>query len=54
VLGLAGATLATAICAFYPARLFAPGRRHLDGIAGFALFGSWALALLLLRAVALS
>lgn len=51
-LGLAGAALATGICAFYLLRLLAPGRRHLDGIAGFAVFGSWALALLLLRVLA--
>jgi hypothetical protein len=51
-LGVAGAALATAICAFYLVRLLAPGRRDLDGLVAFALFGSWALALLLLRTVA--
>ena len=53
-IGLAGAVLATAICAFYLARLRARGRRHLDGIAGFAVFGSWAVALLILRVVSLA
>lgn len=52
VLGLAGAALATAICGFYLVVLLAPDRRHADGIAAFAIFGAWALALLLLRLLA--
>jgi hypothetical protein len=49
--GLAGAGITTGICAVYLARLAAPGRRDLTGIAGFALFGSWAGALLALLAL---
>lgn len=52
--GLAGAALATAICAIYLVRLLAPERRHVDGLVGFGVFGSWALALLVLRLVELT
>ena len=45
-LSLIGAGIATAICAYYLLRLAAPSRRDLSGIAGFALFGSWAVGLL--------
>jgi hypothetical protein len=53
-IGLAGAALATGICATYLVRLAAPERRHIDGLAGFVVFGSWALALLILRVVELA
>jgi uncharacterized membrane protein YphA (DoxX/SURF4 family) len=46
--GIAGAAIVTGICAVYLVRLAAPGRRDVSGIAGFALFGSWAVALILL------
>jgi hypothetical protein len=49
--GLAGAGITAGICAVYLARLAAPGRRDPMGIAGFALFGSWAVALLVLLAL---
>jgi len=53
-IGLAGAALATAICAFYLLRMAAPARRHPDGLVAFTVFGSWALALLILRAIELA
>ncbi len=43
--GVAGAAIVTGVCAVYLIRLGAPGRRDISGIAGFALFGSWAVAL---------
>jgi hypothetical protein len=46
--GIAGAAIVTGVCAVYLVRLAAPGRRDGSGIAGFALFGSWAVALLVL------
>jgi hypothetical protein len=46
---IAGAALTTAICGLYLVRLGAPGRRDLSGIAGFAIFGTWAVALLALQ-----
>ena len=46
--GIAGAAIVTGICAVYLVRLAAPGRRDFSGIAGFALFASWAVALILL------
>ena len=49
--GIAGAAVITAICAIYLGRLAARGRRDLAGIAGFAVFGAWALALLVLQLV---
>jgi hypothetical protein len=35
----------TGVCLVYLVRLAAPGWRDVSGIAGFALFGSWAVAL---------
>jgi uncharacterized membrane protein YphA (DoxX/SURF4 family) len=46
---IAGAVLTTAICGLYLARLSVPGRRDPSGIAGFAIFGAWAAALLALQ-----
>jgi hypothetical protein len=46
--GLAGALIVIGVCAVYLGRLGAPGRRDTSGIAGFALFGSWAVALAVL------
>lgn len=46
---IAGATLTSAICALYLLRLAARGRRDPAGIAGFALFGACAAALLILQ-----
>ena|SRR6266851_1012193 len=46
--GIAGAAIVSGICAVYLVRLAAPGRRDVSGIAGFALFGSWAVALIVL------
>ena len=50
--GIAGGAIITGICAVYLARLAAPGRRDRLGIIGFALFGSWAVALIVLLAAA--
>jgi len=47
--GLLGAALTSAICVLYLVRLAAPGRRDGAGIAGFTLFGLWAVALLALQ-----
>jgi hypothetical protein len=46
--GIAGAAIITGVCALYLFRLAAPGRRDVFGIVGFALFGSWAVALTVL------
>ena len=46
--GVAGAAIVTGVCALYLIRLSAPGRRDASGIAGFTLFGSWAVALAVL------
>jgi hypothetical protein len=46
--GIAGAATLTAVCAVYLVRLAAPARRNASGAAAFALFGSWAVALLLI------
>ena len=46
---IAGTALTFAICVIYLSRLAAPGRRDRAGIAAFAIFGSWALALLALQ-----
>ena len=48
-LSIAGAALAVAVCVFYLARLAGPGRRDRAGLAGFALFGALACALLAVR-----
>jgi hypothetical protein len=48
-LSIAGSAAILAISCFYLLRLSHPTRRDAAGIAGFALFASWALALLLLR-----
>jgi hypothetical protein len=50
--GIAGGVMVIGVCAVYLARLGAPGRRDRSGIAGFALFGSWAVALVVLQAAA--
>ncbi len=49
--GLTGGAIIIGVCAVYLARLAAPGRRDASGIAGFALFGSWAVALVVLTAL---
>jgi hypothetical protein len=49
--GIAGASLALAISAVYLVRLSAPGRRDPAGLAGFALFGTLAAALLVVRLI---
>jgi hypothetical protein len=49
VLGLIGAAIVTVICLVYLVRLIAPGRRDASGIGGFALFGAWAVGLLVLH-----
>jgi hypothetical protein len=46
--GILGAALTAAVCAVYLVRLAARSRRNASGIAGFTVFGSWAVALLLL------
>jgi hypothetical protein len=48
---IAGASLTLAICAFYLLRLSAPRRRDPTGVAGFAIFGALALALLLVSSL---
>jgi hypothetical protein len=49
VAGVAGATAIAGICAVYLIRLAGPGGRDRSGLAAFAVFGSWALALLVLQ-----
>jgi len=48
-LSIAGAAAALTISCFYLARLAQPGRRDPAGLAGFAVFGALACALLALR-----
>jgi uncharacterized membrane protein YphA (DoxX/SURF4 family) len=48
-LGVAGAAIVTCVCLVYLVRLSAPGRRDGSGVAGFALFGAWAVGLLVLQ-----
>ena len=48
-LSMVGTAGIIAISCFYLLRLSHPDRRDPAGIAGFAIFGPWALALLLLR-----
>jgi hypothetical protein len=48
-LSAAGAAVITAVCCWYLVRLSGKGRRDSAGIIGFAVFGSWAAALLMLR-----
>lgn len=50
--GIAGIAIITGICAVCLGRLAAPGRRDRSGIIGFVLFGSWAVALVVLLAAA--
>lgn len=49
VCGVIGAAILSAVCLLYLIRLAAPGRRDGSGIAGFAIFGSWGVALLVLQ-----
>lgn len=49
LVGAAGAALTLAICGVYLVRLAARGRRDRAGIAGFAIFGAWAVGLLVLQ-----
>ncbi len=49
--GIAGAAVTAAVCAVYLIRLAAPGRRDGAGLAGFAIFGGCAVALLILQAL---
>jgi hypothetical protein len=51
IAGIAGAAILTAVCAVYLVRLSARARRSGSGIAAFALFGSWAVALLVILAL---
>jgi len=51
--GLAGAVVITIVCLVYLVRLAGPGRRDGSGIAGFALFGAWAVGLLVLQVLRL-
>lgn len=44
--GIAGAAVVVAVCAVYLIRLAARGRRDPAGLAGFAIFGACAVALL--------
>jgi hypothetical protein len=46
--GIVGAALTVVVCAVYLVRLVAPRRRNATGTVAFAIFGSWAVALLLL------
>jgi hypothetical protein len=52
VMSIVGAALALAVSLFYLARLADPGRRDPAGLAGFAIFGALACALLALRVTA--
>jgi hypothetical protein len=47
--GIAGAAAVCAVCAVYLIRLSAPRRRDPAGLAGFALFGACAVALLVIQ-----
>jgi uncharacterized membrane protein len=49
VLGVLGAAVLSGVCLLYLVRLSAAGRRDGSGIAAFALFGAWAVALLVLQ-----
>lgn len=49
IFGVVGAAVLTGVCLLYLVRLGAPGRRDGSGIAGFGLFGAWAIALLVLQ-----
>ena len=53
LVGLVGAVIITVVCLVYLVRLSAPGRRDGSGIAGFALFGVWAVGLLVLQVLRL-
>jgi hypothetical protein len=44
--GIAGAIVVCAVCAVYLVRLSAAGRRDTAGVAGFILFGAFAVTLL--------
>jgi hypothetical protein len=48
---LAGAAILTVVCLYYLVRIAAPSRRNRAGAFAFILFGSWALALLILQTV---
>lgn len=52
-LGLVGAVIITIVCVGYLIRLSAPARRDGSGIAAFALFGAWAVGLLVLQVLRL-
>jgi hypothetical protein len=52
VLGVVGAAVAVVISGFYLVRLAGVGRRDRAGVAGFAVFGALACALLALRITA--
>jgi hypothetical protein len=49
LVGAAGAALTSAICGVYLLRLAVRGRRDRAGVAGFAIFGAWAVGLLVLQ-----
>lgn len=51
VFGVLGAAIVTAVCLLYLVRLGAKGRRDRSGIAGFVLFGAWAVGLLVLQLI---
>jgi hypothetical protein len=48
VVGIVGTAILIGVCAVYLVRLAAPARRSGSGITAFALFGSWAVALLVI------
>lgn len=50
-LGIAGAIVVCAVCAVYLLRLSAPGRRDPAGLAGFILFGGFAVTLLVCQLI---
>lgn len=46
---VAGAAVIAGICAVYLIRLARPGRSVWSGVVAFAMFGSWAIALLVMQ-----
>lgn len=45
----AGAALLALVCCYYLVRLTSPARRDGSGLAAFALFGAWAVGLLVVQ-----
>ncbi|MEZ0095498.1 hypothetical protein [Streptacidiphilus sp. EB129] len=52
--GVVGAAILTPVCALYLVRPAAPGRRSGAGVGAFLLFGSWAVAVLVLDVLRMS